>query len=347
MPGPKIAIVGSADPNRTYDPALDVEEVRQMARELGRELAAQQCRIVVYDQTFIEADVVAGLVEAKPSEDKAIIVRYPQRKGSLPFPEEKDYPKLFDRRPDASDDWEVSFYRSLADSDGVVLLGGGASAMIAGQVAIGSRLPIVAIAASGGAAARAWKTLSPGEDLPTHEEHTAMGNPWSNGSAGACVKGLLDQHRRRHAMETGPIRAHALIAVTMFIASIAAAVWSGVVGWLPLLYASTLLGGGAGATIRTVFERRYGTTPTVPPSVIVTLALGMVAGGVAGMLYLGAQPGSITLKGEAAVRLVSFVAVVSVIGGLTADAVYRKLLGLDVVQSRSLASQDAAAQKKL
>jgi hypothetical protein len=62
-----------------------------------------------------------------------------------------------------------------------------------------------------------------------------------------------------------------------------------------------------------------------------------VAGGLAGMLYLGAQPGTISLTGEAAFRLVSLVTIVSVIGGLTAEAVYRKLLGLDVVHSRLLA----------
>jgi len=346
MAGPLIAVVGSASPGRAYDPPVDTDTAHAIARQLGAELGRTGCRIVVYHSgaDFIEGTVVSGFVEANPPTDKAIIVRQPQGASAPSFPEQATHPKLFDPRGDTSDDWEVSFYRSLADAEGVVLIGGGQSTVIAGQVAVGSRIPILAVAASGGGALKVWKTLSPGLDLPTRDEHTLMGQPWTDGSAAACVKTLLDQRRRRYAVESASTLRHAALAAGLFMASIVIALLSASIGrqiWL--LYSSTLLGGGAGAAIRTVFERRYGAGPLVTPSLLVTLALGMIAGGLAGMLYVGAQPGSIKLSGDDAFRVVSFVVIVSVIGGLTADAVYRKLLGLDVIHSRLLVAQDASA----
>jgi hypothetical protein len=342
MASPLIAVVGSADPTRTYDPPVDSDVAKRIARALGAELAKQSCSLMVYSGSdkFIEADVVAGFVQANPSSAQSIVLRYPQRSARGEFPQEKTHSKLFKPEADRSDDWQASFYRSVATADGVLLIGGERSTLIAGQVAVGARIPLVAVAASGGAAAQVWKTLSAGEDLPTRDEQTLMGQPWMDGSAAACVKALLDQRRRRYAVETGPTVMHSLVAVLLFVASILIALWSATQARTWLLYVATLLGGGAGASIRTVFECRYGGALSVPRSVIVTLALGMIAGGLAGMLYLGAQPGAVDLKSDGAVRLVSFVAIVSVLGGLTAEAVYRKLLGLDVVHSRLLAVED-------
>ena len=64
------------------------------------------------------------------------------------------------------------------------------------------------------------------------------------------------------------------------------------------------------------------------------------------MLYIGAQPGTINLAGDGALRLVSFTMIVSVLGGLTVEAVYRKLLGLDVIHSRLLVAEANSSAKK-
>src|SRR4030095_3782472 len=109
------------------------------------------------------------------------------------------------------------------------------------------------------------------------------------------VRGWADaldaQRRRRFATETGPIP-HAAYSALMFVVALGLALGSHLVpgvnqtGWAKaLLITSTLLGGGAGAAIRMVFERRYGTGPLVPPSIAVTLALGTIAGGLSGLLY--------------------------------------------------------------
>jgi hypothetical protein len=352
MAASRFAIVGGADPTRNdpnrpdrYDPEVHVEEAKKMAVALGAELAKRGHSIIVYHSgvAFIETYAVTGFVGANPKTARSIIIRQPQL-GSPPiFDEERTHSKLFQRRVDTSDLWEVSFYRSLADSDGVILIGGAYSTFNAGQVAIGARIPILALEKSGGAASKVWKTLSPGVDLPTSEEHDLMAHPPSDETVAGWVDALEAQRRRRYAVETGPIRGHALIAIALFIASLALAVGSHLIDAVAqgslgmcLLLAATLLGGGSGAAIRMVFERRYGSGPLVPPSIAVTLALGMMAGALAGLLYLVAQPGTIDLHSPGGIRLVSIMAIVSVVGGLTVETVFRKLLGIDVVHTRAL-----------
>jgi hypothetical protein len=62
MPGPLIAIVGSADKTRQYDPQVNVELALTIAKELGHELAKQGCRLLVYGGSkFIESEVVKGM----------------------------------------------------------------------------------------------------------------------------------------------------------------------------------------------------------------------------------------------------------------------------------------------
>src|SRR5262245_55621245 len=171
MPAPMIAIIGGADPERNsperadrYDPPVDIAAANEIATAIGIALARRGCMILVYHAgpAFIESKAVEGYVSANPAREAGIIVRQPQLQTPAIFSDEKTHPKLFARRLDTSDEWEVSFYRSLADSDGVVLIGGGYSTFSAGQVAIGARIPLLAVAQTGGAAKKVWKTLAPG-----------------------------------------------------------------------------------------------------------------------------------------------------------------------------------------
>lgn len=107
-----------------------------------------------------------------------------------PFPEETSNPKLFLRRGEGGADWEVAFYRSITRADGIILMGGGNVTKILGQVAIGTRMPILALNEFGGGAAKAWESLSAGEDLPTRDEIDLMARRWSDDSASACIKVL-------------------------------------------------------------------------------------------------------------------------------------------------------------
>jgi len=90
-------------------------------------------------------------------------------------------------------DWETSFYLSLNEVQGIVLAGGGDSTLIAGMVALGHRLAVVALPGFGGKALDVWKVLTPGRDLPAVEERAEMAIPWSNGQAERCARMLTAQ----------------------------------------------------------------------------------------------------------------------------------------------------------
>jgi hypothetical protein len=350
----RFSIVGAADSARNnlerldaYKPQVRIDETKAIAKALGTEIAKRGHGLLVYDANFIEADAVEGYVAANPTPSstlRPIIIRQPQDGKLVPFKEEATHPTLFERRADKSGLWEVSFYRSLADSDGLILLGGAYSTSIAGQVAIGARIPVLALERTGGSASTVWKTIAPGIDLPSIDEHARMAHELTSDTVSGWVDALEAQRRRRYAVESGPILWHAVYASVLFGLSLAAALGSHLIPGLPeaagkaLLFSSTLLAGAAGAAIRMVFERRYGSGPLVPPSIAITFALGMMAGALAGLLYLVAQPSSLALAGESGLRLVSIVAVVSTIGGLTAETIFRKLLGIDVLQTRSIAA---------
>jgi len=353
----RFSVIGGAEPARNdparpdaYNPPVMIDEARDIARSLGAALAKRGHGLVVYDANFIESDVVEGYVSANPTADAMdppILIRQPQDGKIVPFKEEASQPALFERRADKTGLWEVSFYRSLADSDGLILIGGAFSTQIAGQVAIGARIPVLALERTGGSARTVWKTIAPGIDLPSIAEHALMARASTPDVVSAWVNALEAQRRRRYAVETGPIVWHALYASALFIFALAASLGSHLIPSGPrfpeavrqsLFFASTLLAGGAGSAIRMVFERRYGSGPLVPPAITITLALGMMAGALAGFLYFVAQPGSLDLTGDAGLRLVAIVVVVSTIAGLTVESIFRKLLGIDVLQTRSISA---------
>lgn len=353
----RFAIIGDADDKRNdpahlhpFAPKVDVVKAREAARSLGAALAARGHGLIVYDANFIEAEVVAAYVAARPdASDRGVPIEIRQPIAGaaqvVPFPEERSHPALFNRTAVSSSSWDVSFYRSLADADGLVLIGGARSTAIAGQVAIGARVPVLALLKTGGSAETVWRTVVPGVDLPSGNEHARMADDPGDAAAARWVEGLEAQRRRRYAVESGRIVWHAVVASVLFVLALAAGLGSHLlVAVLPpvlakaLLFASTLAAGVAGAAVRMVFERRYGSGPLVPPSMAITVALGLMAGALSGMLYIVAQPGDLELAGVTGLRLVALITVVATIGGLTAEAVFRKLLGIDVLRTGGLAA---------
>ena len=108
MTQPSIAIVGSARKEIVGDKE---QEVRKACRDVGEALAQAGWRLVVYssDDQFIEPEVVAGYVASGVVQDESIICCYPQ-KARLQFPEMETNGILFRGEPDASGDWETSFW---------------------------------------------------------------------------------------------------------------------------------------------------------------------------------------------------------------------------------------------
>ena len=343
----RFAIVGAAEERPQQDPPIDIQKARDAAKHIGVALAKRGHGLVVYDAKYIEADVVAAYIAAgprMPERGVPIMVRQSPAPSNVRFAEEQTGPAMFDRVFDPSAQWEVSFYRSLANADGVVLIGGGNTTLIAGQVAIGARIPVLPLLRSGGAAATVWQTISPGVDLPVGPETARMADEPSESAAERWVDVLESQSKRRYAVESGPIVRHAVIASILFVMALLCAFGGQLIlgtpskAWpIAMLFLGTLFAGVAGAAVRMVFERRYGSGPLVPPSMAVTIALGLMAGALAGMLYIVAQPGEINVTPDTAgLRLVSLVLVVASVGGLTAEAIFRKLLGIDVLHTGGL-----------
>src|ERR1700674_1899402 len=114
---PIIAIVG----NVNTDPAAPAA-----AESLGRELAKAGLRILVYSSgvDFLEGRIVRGYIASRMAKQSSIRVRYPLHSQKPDFPEQQTNSEVFDWRPDSSQDWEISFYQSLAEVDGALLMGG-------------------------------------------------------------------------------------------------------------------------------------------------------------------------------------------------------------------------------
>ena len=162
MDGPLIAIVGSYNPAREKELGLRfLEQTAQASEDLGRELAKQGYRIVVYsDNPYqMELDLVRGYLGQKDVVPGAIQVLALQQHGQPHFVEEATNEDKFDFRPDFNPDWEFSFYQSLSHVDGMLILGGGPSGLVAGLVIIGHRKPVVVCAAFGGAGEKIWSAL--------------------------------------------------------------------------------------------------------------------------------------------------------------------------------------------
>jgi hypothetical protein len=341
---PLIAIVGSVDPARQYDPPLrDPQQAIKACEELGQELAGRGCRIVVYTSApgFIEAHVVRGYVASGQARPESIEVHHPQRTG-IDFPELASDRAVFKPRPDDSPDWEVSFYRSLRRTDGVLLVGGGWSGYITGLIALAYRLPVVTVAAFGGSAERAWEVLNRDRGHATEEEVAAMAGSWHAGSAAKLIASLVAAHdrqlgearereRRSRSFQRRSTVA-AIVAAVLFIASVAtipvSSAWeAGSTGLLAALHVAPLLAGTAGSLVRVVFDADRDWAKTA--------MLGLAAGGVASLLFVATQlvASPDILDGPGAHRLLFFAVPMAFIAGFTFDAVYSKLRATDVIDA--------------
>ena len=351
MADPLIAIVGSADPNRTdYTPPLQqLDKLHAGAEELGKELAEKSYRIVVYSSNpaFIEADVVRGYVGSGKAQPNSIQVRYPQQNsdGNVPFFEESTRRDLFDPRLDPNPNWEVSYYASLNEVDGIVLLGGARSVFVTGVLAQIFTIPLVSIATFGGSAQAVWSLA--GNSLASAEERNLMARrSWHPDSAPGLVRSLGEQLKRRSAKavqieedrqkKSGEHQKRAQIAGLLFLGSIACTALGMFLDKSPVLvfgltfFLTPLLSGAAGAVTRTILNARQGGIYKEEDPTLVAIVLGMIAGFASALLFALAQWASNPLSFSGGVppslrNLLPFLLIIGLTGGLTLELVYRKL----------------------
>ncbi len=344
-----MAVVGSA-PRGLTGPAGEVGGAGAAARaaeEIGAALAAAGCDLMVYSSSpqFLEHRVVTGFLVGAPVRARSVQVRPPVDDPDLDFAEMVGHREAFDIRYEPGADWEVTFYRSLSEIQGVILIGGGRTTLVTAMVGLAFGIPLAPLAAFGGHARKAWETLGRVRNQATEEEISALGAGWQPGAGTAVVEILLNQHRRGLAEERQRERdrrvgsrsaaLRLLVGTVLLLAALAT---------VPLTYAASasaplnitalilgsLLAATSGAVTRTSVdgEREWGRAA----------ALGTAAGAVAFLLFVSAQLATSPdiLAGPGARRLLFFVLSVGFVAGFTSDAVYARLRQQDVLTASGL-----------
>lgn len=342
-----IAIVGDA--NKCDFPDLG----RQAASQIGTALARRGCRIMVFSssQAFVEWEAVQGYLKglSNKAEPRSIEVRYPIDLDGR-FPGEKPNDPLFVRTPQ-SGDWEASIYPSFARLDGVVLIGGGNTTKIAGLLALGSKTPLAALGGLGGAAQQVWGYARADRNSAASDDDLNLmaSKDWSDRSASQFVQSLIDQHERRIELERlsamdsterqrrKALTGLAIIGSLLFALVALALVESLAQGGLPrsglwLLFGTPAVAGASGAAVRVLWDHWKQTNiPVDIRPVVMTVALGFWAGGVAGALFALPQVWlQSTLELVLLSKLAGFAAPVGLLAGLTLDKVFPKLINMDV-----------------
>jgi hypothetical protein len=340
---PFVAVIGGF-----FDLDPDTAAAAKAAgRVIGDELAKAGFGLVVYfsNEGSLEPHVVSGYCAALADGAGAIRVRYDRSQlGKVKFKEEHARPDLFDHGSFPGEDWEAPFYRSLTEEEGaegvegvdaVLLVAGATSVLIAGQIALARRLPILAVDAFGGSAAKIWNELA----------HRAKRQySWGTRPAAAFVHQLKEEcvaaaaarkeaHRREQILTSITSQqqktayaagAFAVLLVTLFFGL----VYTPFVSAYPFVMLAGLISAGAtGALVRAVL---WGPGENDPQA---SLLLGSVAGFVVGLAYLIPQwvgaPGVLSPKADtvSATDKIQFASavLVAVSAGVGFDTVFTRL----------------------
>ncbi|MGI8631303.1 MAG: hypothetical protein ACR2NA_01980 [Solirubrobacterales bacterium] len=364
-----IAIVGSANPDRNeaghdwaYDqPLRHPATVLAACEEVGGELAKAGWDIVVYagenaygaEGTFIEPAVVKGYMKGDSTRADSVHVLYSRHYPTPEFAAQGEHPDAFEYRADLSSEWEPSFFRSLADVDAALIVGGGRSSYLAGLVCLGRKIPLLAVGTFGGSGHRVLDEMIHAGTPLRQGDFELLGRPdWSPSSARDLVKSLdsqkasldkereeVQQQRRTRRRSQSALIALGLFVVASLLVPTALRV-SKADTWpeLALLFLAPLIAGASGGTIRSLLPR----TADVEVGTLGSAALGAVAGGITGLLYLVAQLTSLsdTSLGALTARqyqtFVLFSVAFGFVAGLVLDSVYQKLITAGVADARDI-----------
>jgi hypothetical protein len=336
-PRPVVALIGSAEVDRAYEPGLrQVDAIPGACQQLGHALARAGYDLAVFSAKpkYIEYHVVQGYAQACETLGPGGVYAHVPRHREPDFGLRVGAPVSLHVMRDTSPEWEVSFYRTLLSCDAALLLGGGRTTRVAGVLALAQRIPLLPVAAFGGGAGQVWVNLDKVRNDTTDDDIILLGQDWRPNSASLLVE-CLDRQRRRRVdwrregertarralLSTG---LGLVVALLLLVLSLTGFLLAGDPGpatgrGLTVLVAMPLLAAMAGAVIRSTFE------PAGPwPHAAVR---GLGAGVVSVLLYVAAQllamPG---LLDELDVRrLLFFTVPLGFSAGFTFDLVFERL----------------------
>jgi hypothetical protein len=360
----RISIVGSTNRGDAQTQA----DARVAAYHLGRAFAKAGLPILVYydDSIFIEAEVVRGYLESGSAAVNSIEVRYPEKvdennvPNPPPFAKYQGHPS-FVFHPDKNPEWEISFYRSLDEIGGMLVLQGGSSTLIAGLISIGANKPVLVCSGCGGTAVKLSSILAERGAITPTEKALLQARPEPAGVqkwAETCVALLLKQadaieaKRREQAAKAESARKRrnqqtitaAVFVVTALVLCILN--WDNSLKLSPLgvravLFVVAGLSGALGAMLWSTLPFLRPKTQEEPDSVWGTCALGLIIGCLSALIYLVAQEhGFPELRGfvdekkisiselhaDYLAKLIPSVMITALAAGMTLDRAFKALI---------------------
>jgi hypothetical protein len=352
---PFVAVIGGFY-NLKNNPAM-YDDARKTAEEIGAALANAGMGLVVYfsNDESLEPHVVRGYVKALPAGAPAGLIRVrfaESQKNMVRFPEQSTHAELFKLDLFAGQDWEAPFYRSLVEADGVdavVLMAGGRSTLIAGQIALARPLPVLAVDKFPGSAEVIRRELATtAKDYPSAIIQTfpQMVTWLKLKCEERAEKQALARYQESHYLRITSERGKSYWAAAAFVALLATLVF-GVAQVPPAgIYTILTFGGliAAGATGALVRSLLWGSEETHPSR---SFFLGAVAGLVVGLAYLIPQwvgaPGvlSAATTEVSATDKIQFVSavLVAISAGVGFDTVFTRLKKQAEEQPISVAGQ--------
>lgn len=266
-------------------PDTQREAAKATARAIGSALARNGFNLVVYfsNEMSIEPHVVSGYV-GDAGETGRIHVRYAlSQRGEVHFNEEKQQPELFRHQLFPTDDWSLPFYRSLAEEDGVdaiLLVAGGASTYIAGQIAVARKLPVLVVNEFGGAAAKIWTEIGKTQQSQSYQDLVAQLRSECDASATALIN---TRHQAEALRKLTSVTSKTYWTAGAFIALLTTLLFGMVYVPYPAMYPAVVLLGltcaGATGSLARALVWAKDTDPRT------SLVLGAIAGLVVGLAY--------------------------------------------------------------
>ncbi len=310
---PVIGIVGGIRQETLKEITKDefdknIEGYRKACQALGDSLAKAQMRLLVWssDPQFIEIEVVKGYLATENVLKHSVLCVW-NRDYAPSFPHQHAENNAIQLKQSHHNDWEIGFYESIKqEADGVVLLGGGTTTLVAGLVAASWGKALFTTPHFHGKAAMLYRWMHTNSSVVASspvagEDIDSMSQPWD---PQACVESLRRQfsviesrkaqhenkqqhyssiERRFERMQSAQRRAVAVaVAILAFVASMVAAIAipTGIADFVSF-FLVLISGGALGSSLNLLGTQRDSVLP-----ISGTLAIGAGIGIIVGVVQV-------------------------------------------------------------